>query len=101
MGVDPPGVRVVVGGAGVRVVVGGAAVRVGVAVGTGVRYLLAIQPAPSDEVTGTQFNPPLATERPVTVTVVPLAMTPLLGEPVVAAERRLTPAVARITVPVG
>lgn len=99
--VDPPGVRVEVGGAGVRVVVGCAGVRVGVAVGTGARYLPAIQPAPSGEVTGTQVNPPLATEGPVTVTVVPLAMTPRLGAPEPAFERRLTPAVARKTVPIG
>jgi hypothetical protein len=92
VGVEPPGVRVEVGGAGVRV---------GVAVGTGVRYLPAIHPTPNGEVTGTQVRPPLATEWPVTVTVVPLGMTPLLGALVLAAERRLTPVVARKTVPVG
>jgi hypothetical protein len=101
VGVDPFGVRVEVEASGVRVAVGGAGVRVGVAVGTGVRYLPAIQPDPSDDETGTQIKPPPGMDRPVTVTVVPLRMTPRLGVPVLGPVRRLTPAVALMTVPTG
>ncbi len=95
------GVRVTVAPPGVPVAVGGAGVRVGVAVGTGVRYVPAIQPAPKEEVTGTQRRPPALTDGPVTVTVAPPETTPRLGELVLAAERRFTPVVARNSVPVG
>jgi hypothetical protein len=91
-GVEPPGVRVTVGGAGVRD---------GVAVGTGTKYLLATQPAPNDVVTGTQVSPPAATDGPLTVTVAPLESTPRLGVLVLAPERRLTRVVVRRIVPVG
>jgi hypothetical protein len=95
------GVRVAVEPPGVRVEVGGAGVRVGVAVGTGMRYVPAIQPVPNDDVTGTQTRPPAVTEGPVTVTCAPLETTPRLNQLVPAPERRFTLVVVRRTVPLA
>lgn len=91
--IDPPGVLVAVGGAGVWA---------GVGEETGFRYSPAAQPEPSPETEiGTQLWPPAAVDDPVTCTVIPLAMTPLLEEALLGPVRRLIRVVVRRFVPVG